>query len=373
MAVTVWHNNAMYLNIAALTLILFMTGCAPKPQLLDPKLPQTYLLPDSYDALEGWGGESYDELLGLFRKNCTSGAAKELYGALCEEAELSVDAAAFFQRSFLPYRIIAKEGDKKGLMTGYYEPQLHGSMTRSERYRYPLYGEPEDLLNVDLSELYPELKGKRLRGRLVGNRVVPYEPRENIEASQAPVICWVDDRISLFFLEVQGSGRIALENGETLYVGYKNQNGHPYRSVGKYLIELGEIEPEKISLQSIREWLESHPERVDEVLGHNPSVVFFQTKSHAASGAMGLELTPKRSVAVDRRYIPLGAMLYVASDDPVTREPLEHVVFAQDTGGAIKGELRADYFWGYGKTAERKAGKMKAETEFWILLPKERF
>ena len=361
----------MYLKIALATLTLLIAGCAPKPQPLDPKLPQTYLLPDSYDDLEGWGGESYDELLALFRKNCGAGVAKELYGDLCEEAELSVDAAAFFERSFLPYRVVAKEGEKKGLMTGYYEPMLEGSLQRSERYRYPLYGEPEDLLIVDLADVYPELKGKRLRGRLVGNRVVAYEPRENIEASQAPVICWVDDRIALFFLEVQGSGRIALESGETLYVGYKNQNGHPYRSVGKYLIEQGEIAPEKISLQSIRAWLEAHPGRVDEVLGHNPSVVFFQTKPHAASGAMGLELTPQRSVAVDRRYIPLGAMLYIASDDPVTREPIERVVFAQDTGGAIKGELRADYFWGFGKTAERKAGKMKQESAFWILLPKE--
>ncbi|MDX1296365.1 MAG: MltA domain-containing protein, partial [Sulfurimonadaceae bacterium] len=257
-----------------------------------------------------------------------------------------------------------------GLMTGYYEPLLHGSLEKSERFRYPVYGQPEDLLEIDLVSIFPELKGKRVRGKLVGNKVVPYEARGEMDETKAPVLCWVDDKVSLFFLEVQGSGRIALDNGETLFVGYRNQNGHRYRSIGKYLIDQGEIEREKVSLQSIRRWLDENPDRIDEVLNHNPSLVFFQNRPHAASGAMGLELTPGRSVAVDKRYIPLGSMLYVKADDPLEGTPLDRVVFAQDTGGAIKGELRADFFWGFGKEAEAKAGRMKADTEFWILLPK---
>lgn len=362
----------MYLRVTFVSILLLLSGCAPKPQPLDSRLPKTYLVPDSYDSLACWEGEKYDELLDIFVHNCETRRAKKLYGELCEQAELSVDAEGFFQRSFLPYRVVTKQGKETGLMTGYYEPQLHGSLEKSERYRFPVYGEPDDLINVKLDSVYPELKGKRVRGRLVGNTVVPYESRREIENAEPPVLCWVDDRVSLFFLEVQGSGRIALDNGETLYVGYKNQNGRAYRSVGKYLIEQGEIPREKVSLQSIRAWLEAHPGRVDEVLDYNPSVVFFQTKPRPASGALGLELTPKRSVAVDRRYIPLGAMLYIRADDPVSGKPLDRVVFAQDTGGAIRGALRADFFWGYGNAAEKKAGKMKAQTEFWILLPKTR-
>ncbi len=353
-------------------LLLLLGGCAPAPAPLHPAMPETPLLPVGYDALPGWEYEAFDALLDAFEAECAYGPAKRLYGPLCNEARGVMDARVFFETRLQPYRVVGPEGDERGLVTGYYEPLLEGSLTRDARFRYPIYAEPFDLITVRLEKVYPELKGKRLRGRLVGRTLVPYESRRRIGEAEAPALCWVDDRIDRFFLEVQGSGRVRLRDGTTLYVGYANQNGRRYRSVGKYLVAQGEIPIESISLQNIRRWLEAHPERIDEVLHHNPSVVFFRQNKGPARGAMGAVLTPERSVAVDPRYLPLGAMLYFDAE-PADAPPLRRAVFAQDTGGAIKGALRADYFWGYGKEAERCAGSMKAPAAFWILLPKERF
>ena len=357
---------------AVLAAILFLGGCMPRPMALNHDFTRTYLQKESLNLPEAGNDVSYDTMLAYFKNDCRSQKAKKLYGALCEQANSVSDAEAFFRNGFDLYRIVHENGDGVGLVTGYYEPLLYGSRERTGRYRYPLYREPDDLINVELASIYPELKGKRVRGRLVGRKIVPYLTREEMVNSDTEAICWVDDRVGRFFLEVQGSGRVELENGETIYVGYANQNGHPYRSIGKYLVEKGEIPADKISLQSIRAWLDANPERVDEVLNYNPSSVFFRQKTAAATGALGLELTPGHSVAVDPQYIPPGAMLYMQTNDPVTEAPLHRVVFAQDTGGAIKGALRADLFWGYGKEAELKAGKMQEELRLWILLPKER-
>ncbi len=359
------------ISLALVSILFFMfAGCAPKPQILSEKLPQTYLLPSEYEQLQSWAEEDFDALLPIFEKSCISGRTKGLYGDLCDEVGEVDDARAFFEHSLRPYKITTKEGEAEGLITGYYEPLLLGSLQKSERYRYLLYAVPDDLIIVKLDSLYPKLKGIRLRGRLEGNTLVPYAARKTMAESNASVLCWVDDKVSLFFLEVQGSGRIELDDGETIFVGYANQNGHPYRSIGKYLIEQNEISREEVSLQSIRAWLADNPQRVDEVLNANPSRVFFQERRQSATGSLGLELTPERSIAVDRRYVPLGAMLYMQTQDPIDQSPIEKMVFAQDTGGAIKGEIRADMFWGYGSQAESKAGKMQEPLELWILLPR---
>ncbi len=358
-------------SLTLVSIVLFMfAGCAPKPQILSEKLPQTYLVPSEYTALESWAEEDFDTLLQIFQKSCVSGRTKQLYGTLCDEADKVSDARVFFEQALRPYKITTSEGEASGLITGYYEPLLFGSLQKSERYRYPVYAVPDDLIIVKLDSIYPELKGIRLRGRLEGNTLVPYAARETMAESNVSALCWVDDELSLFFLEVQGSGRIQLDDEETIFVGYANQNGHPYRSIGKYLIDKREIARDKVSLQSIRAWLDANPERVDEVLNANPSRVFFKERRQSATGSLGLELTPERSIAVDRRYVPLGSMLYMQTQDPIDQMPIEKIVFAQDTGGAIKGEIRADMFWGYGLEAEHKAGKMKEPLELWILLPR---
>jgi membrane-bound lytic murein transglycosylase A len=247
---------------------------------------------------------------------------------------------------------------------------LRGSYEKDDLYKYPLYSVPGDLLRIDLSSLFPELKNKRVRGRLEGSKVVPYFSREEINSNgiDSEVICYVDSQLDRFFLEIQGSGRVEINNTETIFVGYADQNGHPYRSIGKVMIERNLLEKEEVSLQSIKSYLKKNPNMINEILHANASSVFFKKRDQAATGAMGLVLTPERSVAIDRRYIPLGALLFIQSDSE--DYSISRFVFAQDTGGAIRGAVRADMFMGYGEHAEAIAGGLNAPLQTWIMLPK---
>jgi membrane-bound lytic murein transglycosylase A len=285
-------------------------------------------------------------------------------------------ARRFFEAHFTPYQLVNRDGGSEGLITGYYEPLLNGSRRPSERYRHPLYAVPDDLLVIDLGDVYPELKSRRLRGRLDGRRVVPYYDREQIESGKAPVrgreIAWVDDAIDLFFLQIQGSGRIQLEDGKMLRVGYADQNGYPYRSIGRWLVERGELPLEKASMQGIKTWARQNPERLVELLHHNARYVFFRELPGdlpGPLGALGVPLTAERSIAVDPRFVPLGAPVYIATTWPNSTKPLNRMMLAQDTGGAIQGAVRADFFWGYGADAAREAGRMKQSVRMWALLP----
>lgn len=288
----------------------------------------------------------------------------------------SASARVYFETYFTPYRLANADGTETGLVTGYYEPLLHGSRKPSRRYRYPIYGVPDDLLVVDLADVYPELKGMRLRGRIEGRRVVPYYDRAQIDNGapglRGKEIAWVEDPIELFFLQIQGSGRVKLDNGQWLRVGYADQNGYPYRSIGRWLVDRGELPLEKASMQGIKEWARTHPERLKELLNYNASYVFFRelpSDLPGPLGALGVPLTAGRSVAVDRRYVTLGAPVYLATTRPNSTVPLNRLMFAQDTGGAIRGAVRADFFWGYGDEAGREAGRMKQELRMWLLLP----
>jgi membrane-bound lytic murein transglycosylase A len=285
-------------------------------------------------------------------------------------------ARRFFEAQFRPYRALNEHGGDEGLLTGYYEPLLHGSRKASSRYRFPLYGVPDDLLVVDLSELHPELKGRRVRGRLEGRRVVPYYSRAQIESKPAPfngkILYWVDDPIDLFFLQVQGSGQIRLDSGERVRIGYGDQNGHPYRSIGRFLIDRGELAPDKASMQAIKEWARQNPDKLPEVLQHNASYVFFRELASdlpGPLGALGVPISAGRSLAVDPRHVPLGAPVYLATTWPNTQRPLQRLVMAQDTGSAIRGPIRGDYFWGFGDQAGVQAGRMRQSGRMWVLLP----
>ncbi|MFM9970952.1 MAG: murein transglycosylase A [Burkholderiales bacterium] len=281
----------------------------------------------------------------------------------------------------VPWRIATAEGNTQGLVTGYYEPLLRGSRTRQGAFQIPLYSAPDDLLTIDLSAINPELRNMRLRGRIEGRRVVPYFSRAEIDAGTAPLkgkeLVWVDDVIEAFFLQIQGSGRIQFNNGDTLRLGYADQNGHPYISIGRVLIEQGELRSSDASMQGIQAWARANPSRLAELLAQNPSYVFFRELPRSSSdpnlgppGALGVALTPQRSIAVDPRFIPLGAPIYLATTRPNKDEPLNRLVFAQDTGGAIRGAVRADYFWGFGAAAGAEAGRMRQQGRLWLLWPK---
>ena len=358
----------MKLSILFLTLFFFF-GCSKTPQVLFKKMPKTYLIEKDFSQLPNWEDEDYNEVLDNFTHSCKTEKTKRLYKDLCVRATKTKDAKLFLENNFLPFEVNKKNGADVGLLTGYYEAQLKGSLKKTKIFKYPIYKTPTDLISVDLNSIYPALKHYRLRGRVVNNKLVPYYQRSEFDKIKSEVICYVDSKIDLFFLEIQGSGRVVLENGDTIFISYDNQNGHRYRAIGKYLIDIGAIKRKDVSLQSIRLWLGKNPSRVDEVLNYNKSLVFFVKSNQSATGALGIELTANRSIAVDTRYIPLGSMLYL--DANIGDDRCSKTVLAQDTGGAIKGEIRADLFLGYGYKASQKAGKLKSKLKLWILLPKD--
>jgi membrane-bound lytic murein transglycosylase A len=343
----------------------------------------------AFAELPGWGADAVAEGWPSFVAGCSAllaqPASAATWSTVCAAAAATPwnsDAArAFFEQHFTAYGVLAGDDSDRGLVTGYYEPLLHGSRRQDERYRYALYAPPDDLLTVDLAELYPELKDKRLRGRVEGTRVVPYWPRADIDAGKAPLsgkeLLFVDDPVEAFFLQIQGSGRVQLPDGAIVRVGYADQNGQPYRSIGRVLIERGQLPPEKASMQGIKQWAREHPDELPALLAENPSYVFFRevVPDPAATidgpiGTLGVPLAPGRTIAVDPRFIPLGAPVFVATTWPLATRPLNRLMLAQDTGGAIRGPLRADWFWGFGEDAAREAGRMKQDGRMWLLWPK---
>ncbi len=267
-----------------------------------------------------------------------------------------------------------------GLFTGYFEPLLHGSRRRSERYGVPLYTQPSDLVMVDLGRFRDDLRGRRVAGRVQGGSLQPYDDREAIAsgslAGRGLELIWVDDAIDAFFLHIQGSGRVELDDGTVFRVGYAAQNGHPYHAIGRTLVDLGELTLEEVSLQSIDAWLREHPDRADEVMATNDSYVFFrEIRGDGPIGAQGVALTPERSLAVDRQHVPLGVPVWLdamvpaaAADAPDERR--QWLLVAQDTGGAIRGAVRGDVFWGAGERARAIAGRMAHRGRYWALVPR---
>jgi membrane-bound lytic murein transglycosylase A len=358
---------------------------APPEEAAKPiPVAMPWLKPVSWWQLPGWRDDDLTLAWPAWMQSCRGLRGNPAWSGVCQAAMQmptlpeSGEIRAFLEQQFQPWQINQSEGGTEGLVTGYYEPLLSGSRYPTSRYRHPLYGPPDDMLVVDLAAIYPELKNLRLRGRLQGNKVVPYWSRAEIEAGAAPVrgkeVLWVDDPVELFFLQVQGSGRVRLDNGEIVRVGYADQNGYPYRSIGKWLIEKGEITPDKASMQGIKEWGRKNPERLPELLNANPSYVFFRelpTQGSGPMGALGVPLSNERSIAVDPRGIPLGAPVWLATTRPNSKEALNRLVLAQDTGSAIRGNVRADFFWGFGEDAGRLAGAMKQKGRMWVLLPRD--
>jgi membrane-bound lytic murein transglycosylase A len=336
----------------------------------------------AWTDLPGWKAEDPAAAWSAFVASCGALGNEPAWREPCAAARRlerpgREAARRFFETGFSPFQVINTDGSDTGLITGYYEPLLKGSRKRQGRYRFPVYGVPDDLLQIDLAALYPELKDLRLRGRLEGRRVVPYFDRAGIENGEAALagqeIAWVDDPVDLFFLQVQGSGRIALDSGETISVGYAEHNGYPYRSIGGVLVERGDLPLEKASMQGIKEWARANPERLSELLNQNARYVFFRELAPGSTGppgALGVPLTPRRSIAVDPRFVQLGAPVYIAATQPLGNRPLNRLVLAQDTGSAIRGPVRADFFWGFGEEAAREAGRMKQPLRMWVLLPK---
>lgn len=285
---------------------------------------------------------------------------------------------AYFKQNFSVYKTTNIDGTDSGLITGYYEPILRGSRFKSAKYPNPLYQVPTDLVTVELDSLFPELKYKRVRGRLVGNKLVPYYNRADIESDAAPLkgreFMYIDDIIDVFYLQVQGSGLVQLESGEQVHVGYADQNGMTYNSIGRLLVERGELTMANASMNGIKNWARNNPAKLRELLNSNPSYVFFRELPAGLPGplgALGVPILAERVVAIDPKYVPLGAPVFLSTTEPNSSKPLKRLMMAQDTGGAIKGGVRADFYWGDGNEAGAKAGAMKQAGKIWVFLPKE--
>jgi len=362
--------------------------CAQCPTPTAPPAPAAKLMqPANWSDLPGWADDDLAAAVPALLQSCRAFASRAqwpLWRSACEEAKNLVgpDNAAlrrFFEAHFAPYLLTNPDATTSGLFTGYYEPLLRGSRRRTATFSEAVLGVPGDLLTIDLGAVVPDVKNLRLRGRLQGNKVVPYYSRAEIVRRENDtsdrVLLWVDDAVELFFLQIQGSGRVRLPDGEMVRIGYAEQNGHPYRSVGRELIERGELKAEQASMQGIQAWARANPAQLDDLLNTNPSYVFFREvqskgrEDEGPQGALGVPLTPERSIAVDARHVPLGAPVFVATTQPNSPTPLRRLMLAQDTGGAIRGVVRADYFWGFGEDAGRQAGRMRQQGQMWVLLP----
>jgi peptidoglycan lytic transglycosylase A len=366
-----------------------LAGCATSSRVCPPPpplAPRTVYEPATWTSLPGWERDQMQEAWPAFIESCNVLGRRDDWRAVCEAAQDAKPASAqdvrtFFERYFQPLEIVKQTGprsDDLGLITGYFEPVLQGSRSPADGFDTPLYAPPPDLLTVDLGSVYPELKGKRLRARLEGGRVVPYYSRADLEhdpALKGDEIVWVDDAIGAFFLEVQGSGRVRLRTGETIRLHYADENGYPYRSIGRYLIDRGELKRGEATMPAIRDWALAHPDRLKELLDADPSVVFFHEEplgdpELGPKGSLGVPLTPGRSIAVDPSAVPLGAPVFLATTFPASDVALQRLVVGQDTGGAIRGPVRADFFWGTGPQAGSYAGQMSQSGRMWLLWPR---
>jgi membrane-bound lytic murein transglycosylase A len=372
-------------------LALLAAACAPRVERLPDALT---LRPAAFADLSGWRDDDMAQGLEAFRRSCTRllrlppdrplgegvpGVAAHWRGP-CEAAAAlgradGAAARAFFETWFLPWRA-ANRDDPAGLFTGYYEPELRGAWERKGRFQTPLYARPGDLVTVDLGRFRDELKGQRIAGRVKGGELLPYDTRADIDggtlAGRRLEILWVDDPVDAFFLHVQGSGRVVMEDGRTVRLGYAAQNGHPYQAIGRVLVERGALAKDDVSMQTIRAWLAANPGEARAVMAANRSYVFFRAlDGDGPVGAQGVVLVPGRSLAVDPRFVPLGVPLWLDAADPLAPgRPLRRLVVAQDTGGAIKGPVRGDLFLGAGPEAAERAGRMKERGGFYLLLPR---
>ena len=402
----IWATVA---TIAMLVLLWLPSRVAIPPDLLSPvDLPEPppdrlVLEPVSYDALPGWDDDEVEAALPALQRSCLrmrfldperevrpveQGGTIADWMPFCGEL-LEVESGenagpslrATLQAHLVPFAVRNNRKDE-GLFTGYYEPTLQGSRRRTERYRYPLYLRPRDIIQVDLGRFREEFDGRRVAGRLVGDELRPYHDRAAIDdgalARKGLELVWVDDAVDSFFLHIQGSGRVELEGGGVMRVGYAGQNGHPYYAIGRELVVRDGVDPKDVSMQSIRAWLAENPEQADEVMQLNPSYVFFrELRGDGPLGSQGVPLEPGRSLAVDRSYHPMGAPVWLDATAPDAEDAeaqegmaLQQLMVAQDTGGAIRGPVRGDVFWGGGERGAEIAGRMKNRGRMWIMLPR---
>jgi membrane-bound lytic murein transglycosylase A len=405
MAVGVRSQRLMHLRLWPVLagLILGLAGCVQQPGGPPGKISHVMgLRPVGFDRLPGWRADHTADALPPFLAGCAmlvatppdqllggQGMARELGGSSVQWRPACAAASAvppgddtaartFFQTWFQPYAL-SDNGSPQGLFTGYYEPEVRGSRSPGGIYNVPLLGLPNDLVLVDLGAFADDLKGRHLTGRVQNGRLEPYYDRAAIVRGvlhgQRLGLLWLRDPIDAFFLQIQGACRVRLQDGQIARVSYAGQNGRPYVPIGRILADRGHIRLDQVSMQSIRGWLDSHPSEAADIMNQNLSYVFFRELAstppdQGPPGALGVALTPARSVAIDRQFVPLGAPLWIDTTDPLDGSKVQRLTLAQDLGGAIRGPVRADIFWGWGPEADARAGRMRQSGSAYALLPR---
>ncbi len=382
----------------SLGVLLFVTACATGAVKDEGAQKALVLKPSSFASLEGWNSDDLSGFMEAYRKSCARIAKKNAadkfsantafgtYGPWQENCSKGAQIAAadgatvraFIEENFKVVQATGA-GDPNGLFTGYYESTLNGSRTKHGPYQHPLLTRPDDLVMVDLGEFREELKGQRIAGRVLDGKLKPYETREQIVAGSlagAKPIVWLDDPHDAFFVQVQGSGVVRLDDGSTMRVGYAGQNGHVYYAIGRELVKRGIYKKEDVSMESITSWMRENPAKADELMNTNKSYVFFKEMEDDGTGAgpqggEGVKLTAQRSLAIDHSILPYGFPVFLSADvTDLAGQKFNRLLMAQDTGGAIRGPVRGDVFWGSGAAAEAKASPMKAQGRYWFLIPK---
>ena len=376
---------------AVLMTLLALAACATK----QPGKAPVHYRQVGFDALPGWRSDEPGEALAAFRRSCARltalapsttigpyGRASD-WAAPCAGALAATDARQFFEAAFLPFQVRAGR-ETEGLFTGYYEPELKGSRRRGGSYTVPLLARPGDLVSVDLGQFRPTWRGQRIAGRVAAEgRLVPYPERRIIESEAAgppnpmrsPIV-FVDDPVDAFFMEIQGSGRIRLDDGGIIRLSFDGQNGLPYTAIGKLMIDRGILEKGRASMPAIRGWIAQNPAAGAALMDENTSYIFFKEKpiedpALGPPGAQNVALTPGRSLAVDLAIHGLGVPVFVAATPPADGAPaFQRLMIAQDTGGAIVGPVRGDVFWGSGPAAGETAGVMTSKGQMFVLLPR---
>ena len=349
---------------SALLSVLLLSACGQQ------KEDRFVITPTTYDAIDGWKEDALHEALPVFKKSCKTlvksvpkrpsiiKPSLDAWAEVCERAahiqpQNESAASKFWEEWFVPF-VIANDGKEEGLITGYFEPLLFGSRQKKPPFTVPVYGVPDDL-----------------------KKGVPYYSRKEIEdgalEGKGLEILWVDSAVDLFFTHIQGSALVHLTDGSEIRIGYAGKNGHGYTAIGKTLIDIKAIEKKDVSMQSIKAWLKANPAKARHVMDSNASYVFFkEQKADAAVGAQGIPLTNERSIAIDHRNLAYGLPVFLNTTlpSPDGRElPYKRLMIAQDTGGAIKGPVRADVFFGAGADAEWLAGHMKQKGRMVVLVP----
>jgi len=357
------------LVFARMTVLFLLSACAALP----PQSDHLTLTKAEFSDLPGWEDDHQSEAVHALARSC--GAMKSPACTALTKVPEGDDAAAraYFAEWFQPYAASGEDG-REGLFTGYFEATLQGSWKKTARFNTPLYAKPKDLITADLGVFNPEWKGRKLTGKVEKQKFVPYDSRAAISdgslKNRARVLLWVDDPIDAFFLAVQGSGRVRMTDGRVTHISYDSANGRAYVAIGRALLLMKVIQP-PVTMEKIRSYLANHSGDAEEIMNFDASYVFFKiTHGDGPKGAEGVALTPQRSLAVDPVFVKLGTPVWIDTMD-ADAVPLQRLMIAQDTGGAIKGPVRGDFFWGFGANAATKAGAMQSPGRYYLLLPKD--